>query len=65
MKINDNGINRDMTEAEETAHLATLAKYAKECEAQTKAEAARQSAKDAVLAKLGLSADELAALLGA
>ena len=36
-----------------------------EAEAFAEAEAARQVAKDAVLAKLGLSADELASLLGA
>lgn len=36
-----------------------------EAQAQAQAQAARQVAKDAVLTKLGLSADELAALLGA
>jgi hypothetical protein len=36
-----------------------------EAEAQAEAEVARQVAKSAVLTKLGLSADELAALLGA
>jgi hypothetical protein len=36
-----------------------------EAEAQAEAEVARQAAKDAVLTKLGLTADELAALLGA
>lgn len=39
--------------------------YADIIKAQAQAEVAREAAKDAVLAKLGLSADELAALLGA
>ena len=64
MIINDNGIDREMTEAEETSHLATLAKYAKEDEAQVKAEADKAKAKAALLDKLGITADEAALLLG-
>jgi len=64
MKTNDNGINRDMTEAEETAHLATLAEIAKEVKAQAKAEADKATAKAALLDRLGITADEAALLLG-
>ena len=52
---------RDMTEVE----IAQRKKDVAEHKAQAKTQADRQSAKDAVLTKLGLSADELAALLGA
>lgn len=54
-------ITRNYTEAEAEQRTKDLAKHA----AFAEAEAARQVAKDAVLAKLGLTADELAALLGA
>ena len=54
-------ITRDYTEAEAEQRTKDLAKHA----ALAEAEAARQVAQDAVLTKLGLSADELAALLGA
>ena len=64
LKINDNGTDREMTEAEETAHKAwqTIAK----AEAQARADeaAAKAAARQAVLNKLGLTADEAAALLG-
>ena len=64
MKITDNGTDRDMTKDEETAYLAN-AKIAT-TEAKTAADAleARQAARQAVLNKLGLTADEAAALLG-
>ena len=64
LKINDNGTDREMTEAEETAHKAwqTIAK----AEAKTQADeaTAKAEARQAVLDKLGLTADEAAALLG-
>ena len=64
LKINDNGTDREMTEAEETAHKAwqTIAKA--EAQAQAEAVEAKASARQAVLDKLGLTADEAAALLG-
>ena len=64
LKINDNGIDRDMTEAEETAHKAwqTIAKA--EAKAQADEAAAKAETRQAVLNKLGLDADEAAALLG-
>jgi len=64
MKINDNGVERDMTEAEETAHKAWQKDIAKEMKEQAEAQAAKAAARQAVLDKLGLTADEAAALLG-
>jgi hypothetical protein len=58
-KIDDNGTVRDMNETE----LANLAQIQAEAKAQTKAEAAREKAKADVIAKLGLTADEVSALL--
>ena len=64
LKINDNGIDRDMTAEEETAHKA-FQKIAKaEAETQANAQAAKLAARQAVLDKLGLTVDEAAALLG-
>jgi hypothetical protein len=58
-KINDNGIDRDMTEQETLEYEAILDDYkAKEKEAE-----ARAKAKADVIAKLGLTADEVTALL--
>ena len=58
-KIMEDGIIRDMNEAE----LAQLAIYKTDAKAQAKAEADRAELKTATLAKLGLTADEVAALL--
>ena len=64
LKINDNGTDRNMTADEEAAYLA----YQKiaTAEAKTNADAlkTKQVARQAVLDKLGLTADEAAALLG-
>jgi hypothetical protein len=60
LKINDNGINRDMTD-DEIANLKTISDEAK---ANAEAIAAKQAARQAVLDKLGLTADEANALLG-
>jgi hypothetical protein len=63
-KTNDNGINRDMT-AEEKAQYDEWAATAQAEDAQIKAQIkAKEEARAAVLAKLGLTADEAAALLG-
>ena len=64
MTTNDNGTDRNMTEAEETAHLATLVDLEKSAKAQAKVVADKAVAKQAVLDKLGLTADEVTALLG-
>jgi adenosylcobinamide amidohydrolase len=58
-KVDDNGTVRDMNETE----LANLAQIQAEAKAQAKADADRQTLKEATLAKLGLTADEVAALL--
>ena len=63
-KINDNGTERNMTAAEEAAHLAWAEQAQAEAEAQAEAQTAKQTARQAVLDKLGLTADEAAALLG-
>lgn len=59
MKVDDNGIVRDMNETE----LANLAQIQAETEAQAKVNADRAKLKTATLKKLGLSEDEFAALL--
>ena len=52
-------IKRDANETE----LANLAQLSTEAEAQAQADSDRQALKTATLAKLGLTADEVAALL--
>lgn len=64
MKINDNGTDRDMTETEQAAHEAWQKLAAAEAEAQNKAEVDKATAKQAVLDRLGITADEAALLLG-
>jgi F0F1-type ATP synthase membrane subunit b/b' len=64
MRTNDNGVERDMTEAEEAAYEAWSIIAHAEAEARSEAEAAKVAARQAVLNKLGLSAEEAAALLG-
>jgi hypothetical protein len=64
MKTNDNGVDRDMTEAEEAAHEAWAVIAQAETEARSQAEADKAAARQAVLDKLGLTANEAAALLG-
>jgi len=64
MRINDNGIDREMTADEETAHKAFQVTAKAEAKADADAQTARQVARQAVLNKLGLSADEAEALLG-
>jgi len=51
---------REMTEEEHAQYKIDQAKY----EAEAKAEAAKAAARQAVLDKLGLTADEAQALLG-
>jgi hypothetical protein len=59
-QINDNGVLRDMTK-EEAAQLAIDKAYWDGVKAE---EAAKLAAKQEVLAKLGLTAEEAAILLG-
>ena len=64
LKINDNGTDREMTEAEETAHKAWQQVAQVEAKARADEATAKAEARQAVLDKLGLTADEAAALLG-
>ena len=64
LRINDNGVDRDMTPEEEAEHLTWAKEAQAAAEAQAKAQAAKQAARQAVLDKLGLTADEAQALLG-
>ena len=64
LKINDNGIDRDMTASEEAAHKAY--QQVAQAEAQARAEAleAKQVARLALLDRLGLTEQEAQLLLG-
>lgn len=64
LKINDNGIDRDMTANEQTVHLENAKIAIAEAKANAQAQTEKQAARQAVLDKLGLTADEAAALLG-
>ena len=64
LKINDNGTDRDMTADEEATYLATQMQMQAEAQARADETAAKAEARQAVLDKLGLTADEAAALLG-
>lgn len=61
--INDNGVERDMTEAEAKAFDKTLSDTAKDQAAVEAEKQAKAQAKADVLAKLGLTAEEVNALL--
>ena len=64
LRINDNGTDRDMTAAEIEEYEAWKTIKLQEAEAQAEAQAAKAAARQAVLDKLGLTADEATALLG-
>ena len=63
MIINDNGTDREMTPDEILEYEAWQKVAQKEDKAKEKIIAERQALKEATLAKLGLTADEVAALL--
>ena len=63
MIIHINGIEREATKEEIAEIEATRAKAQAEADANKQAEADRLALKTATLAKLGLTADEVAALL--
>ena len=50
-KINDNGTDRNMTPAEETAYLAWVATVKAEAETQAEAKAERAVAREALLTR--------------
>lgn len=62
-KINDNGTDRDMTEAETAQFEKTLTETTKDLLALEVEKQAKLEAKNAVLKKLGLTADEVNVLL--
>ena len=64
LKINDNGVDREMTLDEETAIKAWQKTAQEEAKAQADAQAAKAETRQAVLDKLGLTADEANALFG-
>ena len=63
MKINDNGIERDMTEEEMANHASIFSEIDANKKREKKEAVAKAKLKSDTLAKLGLTADELAALL--
>lgn len=64
MKINDNGVDRDMTEEEEEQHKAWALIAQAEAKEQAEAASAKAAARQAVLDRLGITADEASLLLG-
>ena len=61
--VNENGVDREMTVDEVQLYETAIAENQKQKDTQAKAEANKQALKTATLAKLGLTADEVAALL--
>ena len=62
-QINDNGTDRDMTETELAEYEAWAKQFAINEKAKNKIEADKATAKQAVLDRLGITADEAALLL--
>lgn len=63
LKVNDNGVDRDMTENEQELFVVSKNNYKAEKQAEAQIVANRRTLKTATLAKLGLTADEVTALL--
>jgi phosphopantetheinyl transferase (holo-ACP synthase) len=63
LKVNDNGIDRNMTDEEQALFVESKNNYKVEKQSEAQVVADRQALKEATLAKLGLTADEVAALL--
>ena len=64
MKTNDNGIDRDMTAAEIAEYEQWQKDFAKEQKQRDKQAADRVAARQIVLDRLGITADEASLLLG-
>ena len=62
--INDTGVVKELTGAELEAFNADRAQMQAEAQAEIDKQTAKAAARQAVLNKLGLTADEAAALLG-
>jgi predicted GIY-YIG superfamily endonuclease len=63
MKIHDNGIDRDMTAEEEESYLAFVEKVQSDDKAFEREQKEKAELKITTLAKLGLTAEEVASLL--
>jgi len=63
MIIHTNGVNREATKEEQAEVESLQAEAQAEANANKQAETKKQALKQATLAKLGLTADEVAALL--
>jgi phosphopantetheinyl transferase (holo-ACP synthase) len=63
LKVNDNGIDRNMTDEEQALFVESKNNYKVEKQSEAQVVADRQALKEATLDKLGLTADEVAALL--
>ena len=63
MIIHDNGVEREMTESEIAELQEAQRLIAKDRETSAKVASDKAAARQAVIAKLGLTADEVAALL--
>jgi hypothetical protein len=64
MKTNDNGTNRDMTDDEIAAYNKLETEYNKRENERIKGESDKEKARQTVLDRLGITADEAALLLG-
>jgi hypothetical protein len=64
MKTNDNGTDRDMTDEEIAAYNKLEAEYVKRNNERIKAENDKAKDKQALLDRLGITADEATLLLG-
>jgi hypothetical protein len=64
MRTNDNGIDRDMTATELEAYEISLTIFSAEAEAQAVEIQIKEAARQALLDKLGITADEAKLLLG-
>tara|TARA_R110000822_G_scaffold200128_1_gene337754 strand:+ start:680 stop:874 length:195 start_codon:yes stop_codon:yes gene_type:complete len=64
MKINDNGTDRDMTETETAEYEVSQKLAIADNKANVKAETDKAKARQIVLDRLGITADEAALLLG-
>jgi len=63
LNINIDGVNREMTAEEETAYLAWQTEKQTKIAQNKQLEIEKQALKIATLTKLGLTADEVAALI--
>ena len=63
LRINDNGTDRDMTTDEEIAHLEYAKVLQTEAKAKAKADKLKADTRQTILDRLGITNDELLAIL--